>query len=890
MTGGKVRVIYGATSNGGTVRDVEINISGSAKTNSVHGGGVGSVTGDVRINISGGEIAKSVVGGSPKNNSVHNTFITITGGKIGFVIGGGTDNSPVTGNTDINISGNTEVKEVIGGGFLNSNVQGNTSINISDSVKVKKIYGGGFETSNVTGNTTINISGNVQTEDIYGGGKDNSIVQGNADINIIGGNVSGAVYGGGADNTGSVNGKKMGLIEVPTNFNTDSFTELIGKDINSDWNIKGQTTLKVGGKIIIEQGKTLRIPNGATLTLNGSIENNGTLKLEGTLDGQGTLNGTGKFQTVKDHLTADDISIQQEYKYTGEEITPVHSINKKTQVLGIDFEISNWKFKATNPSVVKELGNYTLIYEKENTNVQITKSFKVVQATQEGTVRLSQEDKNHDNKINAGDILSVDLSTLRPKGGTPSYSWKRKKGNEEKTIGTEATYKIKPEDEGTQIYCVVSFSGNTEGKLTTNKLQISKPSKPLTPLTPATPSQKNKNSITILPLLEPKNETLTDSKLKIKKYSKRYFDFSLKTLKKTMNKSNHNTLVSPLSTMYAMGMITNGAKNDTLKEMEKTIGMSKKEINEYLNAYISFLALDKSNSKDKVQFHFANSIWIKDDKNFELKQDFLNKNSDIYKFGLYETNFNSSALNKMNSWINKNTKGTIKRVVDKVEKDAVMYLINALGFEGKWENVYNKEDIKNEMFTTYSGNKKTVKMMHSKENKYISDKNTAGFIKTYDGGNYAFVALLPDKNTDTKDYVESLNFKKVKKLLSNVESKTVHAVLPAFKSDSKLELNATLKKMGMKAAFDSSKADFGEIGKTKDGKNLFINKILHKTHIAVDELGSKAGVVAAVNMTDKSMSKEKIKKVKLDRPFVYMIIDTKTNTPVFIGTVMEIGK
>ena len=383
-----------------------------------------------------------------------------------------------------------------------------------------------------------------------------------------------------------------------------------------------------------------------------------------------------------------------------------------------------------------------------------------------------------------------------------------------------------------------------------------------------------------------KDNTVSKSDLdkRMKKHSEKYLDFSLRIFKENI-KNDDNMLISPLSIIYAMGMVTNGAKHNTLKEMEQTLGMNKKEMNEYLNAYMTSLAIDQASSDNKVKFNLANSIWIKNNKNFEINKKFLKQNSDVYKAELYQTDFNESTLNKINSWVDKNTNGLIKNALDQISKSAVMYLVNALVFEGKWESVYHKENLQNELFTTYSGKKKKVKMMYSTERQYLEDKNTTGFIKTYKGGKYAFVALLPDKKVDIKEYIKSLNVKKIKKLLSKVKIATVHAVLPAFEYDYKIELQDIFKSMGMKDAFNPLKADFSGIGKMKNGFNILINRILHKTHIAVDELGTKAGAVTIVEMKE-SMMIEDIKNVRLDRPFVYMIVDTETNTPIFMGTVM----
>ena len=69
----------------------------------------------------------------------------------------------------------------------------------------------------------------------------------------------------------------------------------------------------------------------------------------------------------------------------------------------------------------------------------------------------------------------------------------------------------------------------------------------------------------------------------------------------------------------------------------------------------------------------------------------------------------------------------------------------------------------------------------------------------------------------------------------------------------------------------------------KDG-NTFVNSVLHKTFISVDNEGTKAAAVTAILMdTATSIEQPQIFYVTLDRPFVYMIVDAD-GLPVFIGT------
>ncbi len=88
--------------------------------------------------------------------------------------------------------------------------------------------------------------------------------------------------------------------------------------------------------------------------------------------------------------------------------------------------------------------------------------------------------------------------------------------------------------------------------------------------------------------------------------------------------------------------------------------------------------------------------------------------------------------------------------------------------------------------------------------------------------------------------------------------------------------------------FDYKRADFSNLGTSEDG-NICIGRILHKTHISVTETGTIAGAASAAEMTAKMsmIPPEEIKTIRLDRPFLYMIIDCHTSTPVFLGVLPE---
>jgi serpin B len=97
----------------------------------------------------------------------------------------------------------------------------------------------------------------------------------------------------------------------------------------------------------------------------------------------------------------------------------------------------------------------------------------------------------------------------------------------------------------------------------------------------------------------------------------------------------------------------------------------------------------------------------------------------------------------------------------------------------------------------------------------------------------------------------------------------------------------TLSNMGITDAFDMNKADFKGLGSSTVG-NIYINRVLHKTYISVAEKGTKAGAATTVEMFAKMSLEHSGKEIYLNRPFLYMIIDTTTATPFFIGTMTDV--
>lgn len=185
-------------------------------------------------------------------------------------------------------------------------------------------------------------------------------------------------------------------------------------------------------------------------------------------------------------------------------------------------------------------------------------------------------------------------------------------------------------------------------------------------------------------------------------------------------------------------------------------------------------------------------------------------------------------------------------------------------------------------FTTQDGDKKMVDFMNSTEYGYIEVPGAIGFSKPYADNKYSFIALLPDEELTLWDFMTSLDGTTLIEAIKNQSDDQVFASMPKFTFEYDNELSKVLKEVGIVDAFDAELADFTSLGQSNDG-NIFISRVIHKTKIEVNEKGTKAGAVTAVEMSEASMDLTEPKIVNLNRPFFFILVDNEFRMPIFMG-------
>ena len=347
-------------------------------------------------------------------------------------------------------------------------------------------------------------------------------------------------------------------------------------------------------------------------------------------------------------------------------------------------------------------------------------------------------------------------------------------------------------------------------------------------------------------------------------------------------KNDENVLISPMSAWTVLCMVEAGANGETKQQMQEVLAITEGDYLTYAKKF-TFLLPEKDNCK----VHMANGIWYKNVQSLHVNDYFLQYNKTFFDAAAYKAPFDKNTLDTINDWVSKNTDGMIPSILKEINPEDVLYLVNALSFDAKWSTIYNETQIARDIFTTENGEEKVVAVMNCKENVYLEDENTTGFMKYYGDGQYAFVALLPKEGMTMADYVESLTAEKVRNLFQNKLSTPVSTMLPKFSVDYEFNMNDILMQMGMTDAFSDSDADFTKMA-TSDAGNIYISSVDQKCFIAVDEYGTKAGAATAVAMQNKALSLQAVKVVSLNRPFVYLIVECDNFEPLFMGTIMNL--
>jgi serine protease inhibitor len=356
------------------------------------------------------------------------------------------------------------------------------------------------------------------------------------------------------------------------------------------------------------------------------------------------------------------------------------------------------------------------------------------------------------------------------------------------------------------------------------------------------------------------------------------FDIFKKTIENS--ESSENVVISPLSISCALSMTLNGANGTTRDAMMEALRVNEltpEIINEsYKDLSEALLNVDK-----RILISIANSVWS--EKNFEVKIPFKNILTEYYDAESRSFDITDPlAYEEINNWIENKTNGLIKDMLDGLSDNAVMLLINAIYFKGKWKSQFDKNLTADKTFYKADGTSVEAPMMKQKSDFAVSEGDGYIFAEfPYGQGNFVMDVILPEGNDDINTLIHLLNNESFNACLGQMVTRETDLTFPRFKYGFKKELNEILTDMGMGIAFTDN-ADFSGISDI----SLLINRVLHQAFIETNEEGTEAAAATVVEIGETSVNPNPIT-INLDHPFLYLIRETSTNSILFIGKVAD---
>jgi serine protease inhibitor len=363
-------------------------------------------------------------------------------------------------------------------------------------------------------------------------------------------------------------------------------------------------------------------------------------------------------------------------------------------------------------------------------------------------------------------------------------------------------------------------------------------------------------------------------------------DFSLSIFFMLIDK-NENLFISPYGIHGALSMAYIGADGETRKEMANVLGISEVELEDFKKNSLALKRhLEEATNETKVSI--ANALFLKNDYPF-----LENYKEDAQEYFEAKINYLPKTGEPINEWIKEKTNNKIKDIIDSgpIDETTFSILLNAIHFKAPWANEFEKSETSKRVF--YGNRKVNVDMMEKEGYyKHLIREDLKAVTINYKSefgskGSYSFYAFMPEKGL--VEFYQNFDIETFNQFKEEMENNEIILRVPKFKIESSLSLVDALKRMEIKKAFNMIEANFSNMVDIEKAENVFIDEIIHKTFIEIDEQGTEAA--AATVIMEEPVSIPELKRrpeiLEFNKPFLFIIEEVETETILFIGHLVD---
>lgn len=352
--------------------------------------------------------------------------------------------------------------------------------------------------------------------------------------------------------------------------------------------------------------------------------------------------------------------------------------------------------------------------------------------------------------------------------------------------------------------------------------------------------------------------------------------------------AGHNLVVSPSGLSTVLAMLLPGARGATAEELAKALHTD-------LDPKQYALATGALNrpvpATDGLTLRQSDQVWTQ--QGFPVEPDYLAALATAFDAGVHTTDFKKDpdgSRRAVNAAVEKATEGRIKDLfaAGAINGDTRLVLTDALYLKAKWASAFKPGQTADRPFHKLDGSAPAVPSMgQTGEFKYAD--GSGGIVGEpwqavelpYQGGNLAMDLIVPAQGGFAA-FTKGLDQPQLDRILGALAERPVDLQLPRFRFDTSNELSPALRSLGVHSAFDH--ADLGGIAKDP----LAVSTVVQKATVQVDEEGTVAAAGSGVGVgVAAAPAPDKPVRLHIDRPFLFLIRDTATGRPLFLGQVAD---
>jgi len=353
--------------------------------------------------------------------------------------------------------------------------------------------------------------------------------------------------------------------------------------------------------------------------------------------------------------------------------------------------------------------------------------------------------------------------------------------------------------------------------------------------------------------------------------------------------NGENLFYSPYSISLALAMAYGGARGETEQQMAEALQFTLSQE----RTHPAFDALDlaiTSREEEGIELNVANAFWGQ--LGHPFLQDYIDLLAKNYGAEIRLLNFQSTpdaCREHIDDWVTEKTEGKIEDLLPPGSIDPLTRLVltNAIYFKGTWKYQFDPWRTHEEAFHLLGGGTQTASMMmvdgawFGYTEDYLDDVYYQAVELPYVGEELAMVILLPELEK-FEEFEQALDADRLGEILGELWRSEVDLTMPKFSFTSGFELKDTLSALGMPDAF-SEGADFSGMDGMRD---IWIDDVIHKAFIQVDEQGTEAAAATAV-VGEGIAAPIEVREFRIDHPFIFLIRDRETGAILFLGRVLN---